>query len=85
MNGVRRRGTRAILVCGIVTNVLSLASAQEANQVQSGASTAGPLTITLQDALARARVNVPQYRAALTDYGLDQPREKIVVVSPAAL
>src|SRR5260370_28767837 len=70
MNGVRGRGTRAMLLCGIVSNMLSLASAQEANQVENGASTAGPLTITLQDALARARVNEPQYQAALTQYGV---------------
>src|SRR5207302_6970427 len=29
-----------------------------------------PLTLTLQDALARARKNNPEYRAALTEYGL---------------
>src|SRR6266404_1066994 len=70
MNGAQQRGMRAILLCGIVSGVLSSASAQEANQVQSGASTTGPVTITLQDALARARVNEPQYRAALTQYGV---------------
>jgi outer membrane protein TolC len=51
-----------------VSNALALA--QEANQIQSGASTTGPLTITLQDALSRARVNEPQYRTALTQYGV---------------
>jgi outer membrane protein TolC len=70
MNGAQQRGMRAILLCGIVSGVLSSAPAQEANQVQSGASTTGPVTITLQDALARARVNEPQYRAALTQYGV---------------
>jgi len=70
MNGAQQRGMRAILLCGIVSGVLSSASAQEANQAQSGASTTGPVTITLQDALARARVNEPQYRAALTQYGV---------------
>jgi outer membrane protein TolC len=41
----------------------------QANQV--GASGAGaPLTITLQDALARAQANEPQYHAALTEYGV---------------
>jgi outer membrane protein TolC len=33
-------------------------------------SAPAPLTITLQDALARARSNEPQYRAALTQYGV---------------
>jgi outer membrane protein TolC len=32
--------------------------------------TGAPLTITLQDALQRARLNDPQYRSALTDLGL---------------
>jgi outer membrane protein TolC len=40
---------------------------------QNGATStenAAPLTITLQDALQRARLNDPQYRSALTDLGL---------------
>jgi outer membrane protein TolC len=69
MNGAWR-GLRAVLLCGLAGNALSLASAQEANQVQSAANSAGPLTITLQDAVARARANEPQYRAALTQYGV---------------
>lgn len=39
-------------------------------QANVSASTQAPLTITLQDALARAKINEPQYRAALTDYGV---------------
>lgn len=40
-------------------------------QATDAASTdATPLTITLQDALERARVNDPQYHAALTDLGV---------------
>lgn len=35
-------------------------------------SGSAPLTLTLQDALRRARVNDPQYRSALTDLGLAQ-------------
>src|SRR5207302_736186 len=69
MNDARPRGIRVILLWGIVSSVVSLASAQGANQVQSGESMAQPLTITLQDALARARVNEPQFRAAVTQYG----------------
>src|SRR5437660_1584456 len=70
MNDARPGGIRVILLWGIVSSVVSLASAQGANQVQSGESTAQPLTITLQDALARARVNEPQFRAAVTQYGI---------------
>lgn len=40
-------------------------------QVSSTAANQGaPLTVTLQDALQRARVNDPQYRSALTDLGV---------------
>jgi len=35
-----------------------------------GPTTGAPLTITLQDALRRARLNDPQYRSAITDLGL---------------
>jgi|SRR5450631_318254 outer membrane protein TolC len=44
--------------------------AQEPNQVTAADNSAAPLTLTLQDAVARARANEPQYRAALTDYGV---------------
>ena len=47
----------------------ALASSQQSNQV-SAESSAAPATITLQDALARARANEPQYRTALTNYGV---------------
>src|SRR6266700_4790141 len=70
MNDARPRRIRAILLWGIVSSVVSLASGQGANQVQSGESTAQPLTITMQDALTRAQANEPQYHAALTEYGV---------------
>ena len=78
-----RRGLRAVLLCGIAINALSLASAQEANQPQPAANSAGPLTITLQDAVARARANEPQYRAAVTQYGV--ARENAVQTRAAML
>src|SRR5690349_8386917 len=40
------------------------------DQVVPVASSAAPQTITLQDALARARANEPQYRSAITAYGV---------------
>ena len=70
MNSARGRGIRLVLLGGIVSTLLSLGSAQEANQVQSAPNSTGPLTITLQDAIDRARSNEPQYRAALTQYGV---------------
>ena len=70
MNSARGRGIRLVLLGGIVSTLLSLGSAQEANQIQSAPNSTGPLTITLQDAIDRARSNEPQYRAALTQYGV---------------
>src|SRR6266536_5674885 len=71
-----RRSVRSFSVSAILAGLamsLPLAGqllAQETNQVASTPSTAAPLTITLQDALTRARVNEPQYRSALTQYGV---------------
>jgi len=48
------------------TNALAI-QAQDGSTLASGAA---PLTLTLQDALQRARLNDPQYRSALTDLGL---------------
>jgi outer membrane protein TolC len=54
----------------LLAAAVPLAAAQ-ANQVDASVpSSNAPLTLTLQDALARARKIDPQYRAALTDYGL---------------
>ena len=64
---------RAIIFSGIVLSVLlmiSSAAGQETNQVATANNSAAPLTVTLQDALARAQTNAPQYRAALTEYGV---------------
>ncbi len=40
------------------------------NQEINAPATGAPVTITLQDALQRARLNDPQYRLAITDLGL---------------
>jgi len=51
----------------------SFAQVSLATQNQGGTTTpngGAPLTITLQDALQRARQNDPQYRSAITDLGL---------------
>jgi outer membrane protein TolC len=64
---------RLIIFSGIALSVLlmiSSAAGQEANQVATATNSAAPLTLTLQDALARAHTNAPQYRAALTEYGV---------------
>src|SRR5579864_4101749 len=52
---------------------LSFAQVTLAAQSQGSSATpssGAPLTITLQDALQRARQNNPQYRSAITDLGL---------------
>lgn len=44
------------------------ASAADANSDPNHSTNLAPLTVTLQDAIARARRNSPEYRAALTAY-----------------
>src|SRR5438045_2236874 len=51
------------------TLLLSAASFAQTNEIATDASSA-PLALTLNDALTRARANEPQYRAALTRYGV---------------
>ncbi len=71
MRGLGRIGL--IIFLGMVLSVLltiSTAAGQEASQVATAANSAAPLTVTLLDALARAQANAPQYRAALTEYGV---------------
>ncbi len=48
----------------------SFAQETKASASPSDSGTAAPLTLTLQDALSRAHANEPQYRAALTQYGV---------------
>jgi outer membrane protein TolC len=57
-----------------MSSLLSIASAQntltaDTDNNTNQATSAAPLTVTLQDAIARARKNSPEYRAALTAYG----------------
>ena len=59
-----------ILILGLVGVALpSFAQVQSSSTPAQGPG-AAPLTITLQDALQRARLNDPQYRSALTDLGV---------------
>jgi len=70
MRNFRRRGwEQSIVLSGVILAAL-LGWAQQASLVADGENSVAPLTLTLKDALARARVNEPQYRAALTDYGV---------------
>jgi outer membrane protein TolC len=67
------RGRDGILFWAALAAGLSFAQAQVSpGQTALSTTTANgaPLTITLQDALARAKLNDPQFRSALTDTGL---------------
>jgi len=46
------------------------APSQTASEPGTSQTNSAPLTLTLQDALARARKNNPEYRAAVTEFGL---------------
>ncbi len=74
----RRPISKPLALVFVVIATLSLrsiASAQktlnavDADNNANQATSAAPLTVTLQDAIARARKNNPEYRAALTAYG----------------
>jgi outer membrane protein TolC len=66
---------RSILRVPVVTSVVALifgtASAQQTGVTSTQlAATEAPITLTLQDALSRARANEPQYKTVLTQYGV---------------
>src|SRR5438034_8295960 len=73
----RRRIIDRALEIGLIILIIAfpVLSQTAPNQATVGtsnnqANNTAPLTLTLQDALARARKNNPEYRAALTEYGL---------------
>ena len=78
MQVLRRGGwERGLGLMGAVVVLTALSGwGQQSNQVAVAGNPAAandsapPLTLTLQDALTRARANEPQYRAALTDSGV---------------
>ena len=80
-SGLRNSMARTEIAFMFVALTVALAaSAQTApNQAVAGSSnqqnassapTTAPLTLTLQDALERAKKNNPEYRAALTEFGV---------------
>ncbi len=71
-DGLYRIGTGTVLVL-VLSLLVGPGFAQvtpDAQSLTTSAQTGAPLTITLQDALQRARMNDPQYRSAVTDLGL---------------
>lgn len=59
-----------LAILGVMWAMMVFAQDTKVSVVASDANTGAPLTLTLQDALTRARANEPQYRAALTQYGV---------------
>jgi outer membrane protein TolC len=72
MKNLRRAGLERSVFLSAIAVVLTAVSglAQQSNQVLAADASGAPLTLTLQDALSRARINEPNYRAALTGYGV---------------
>jgi outer membrane protein TolC len=75
-NHLRRRTLeQRVIFVSTVLGLVSIAFAHSAHAMQAEANakqsvSTAPLTLTLQDAIARARKNDPEYRAAVTEYGL---------------
>lgn len=54
----------------LMVSVTAMAQADQAAASNTGPDAGAPLTITLQDALQKAKVNSPEFRSAITDMGL---------------
>ena len=77
MNTMRSASAKfpaAITTAVVIILILAVPKAEA--QQTNPSSTAAPITLTLQDALNRAQKNEPQYRNALTQYGM--ARENVV-------
>src|SRR5256885_6550018 len=73
LSQIGERCSPTILVLVLLASSPGFAQAPGATLPQTVAASSpgsAPLTLTLHDALERARINDPQYRAALTDLGL---------------
>ena len=66
----RRIVLTAVALAVTVVSGWAQQNSQVAAAPGTAESSAAPFTVTLQDALTRARANEPQYRSALTDYGV---------------
>jgi outer membrane protein TolC len=75
-NHRRRTLDQRVIFVSTILGLVSIAFARhsgDAMQAEANANqlvSTAPLTLTVQDAIARARKNDPEYRAALTEYGL---------------
>jgi len=59
-----------VLVAGGARSFAQVTMSAQTQGPSIAVTTGAPITITLQDALQRARVNDPQYRSAVTDLGV---------------
>jgi outer membrane protein len=68
---VRYWRNAAVILCALASAALAQTMPNQVtgNNNQPSASTV-PLTLTLQDALERAKKNSPEYRAAVTEFGI---------------
>ena len=60
----------SLIVCNLISITLAQSKTQPTAQVGDQTDNGAPITITLQDALQRAQKNSPDFRAALTDFGV---------------
>jgi outer membrane protein TolC len=63
-------GMACVLVRFVTMGTGAFAQGTDVSTSQVNPGAGAPLTVTLQDALTRAGANEPQYRAALTQYGM---------------
>ena len=72
LSSTRTSVSRIEVLLRLAFSILVLLALPRLGFAQATASTqnsSAPLTLTLQDALQRARQNTPEYRSAITDFG----------------
>lgn len=84
MSIIPRYCSHAAALSSLLLGLTLAAAAQTSNVVtaEDNIKTSAPLTLTLQDALQRAKKNNPEYRSAQTEYG---SARQDVVINRAAL
>jgi outer membrane protein TolC len=70
MKSMSPRVRTFVAIFAVICAPLLCAQETKVSVVPADANSSALITLTLQDALARARVNEPLYRAALTQYGV---------------
>jgi outer membrane protein TolC len=68
--GSRARGFILVVLAVVGRSFAQVPLTEQTQSTAAAPASGAPVTITLQDALQRARLNDPQYRSAITDLGL---------------